>query len=76
MRSAEFPDEAKKFHDPLDELSVLLLAEMEHDRWNADRLRNGWAYAPGEKNIDKKTSPYIVPWEDLSEEIRELDVFP
>ena len=55
---------------------VELLAKMEHDRWNGDRLRNGWTYAPGEKDIDKKTSPYLVPWDDLSEEIKELDRVP
>ena len=52
------------------------LAKMEHERWNAERLRNGWTFAPGEKDIEKKTSPYLVPWDDLSEEIKELDRVP
>ncbi len=55
---------------------VELLAKMEHKRWNAERERNGWTYAPGEKDAEKKTSPYIVPWDDLSEEIKELDRVP
>ena len=48
------------------------LAEMEHSRWNAERLREGWRYAP-EKNVEKKLTPYLVAWTDLSEPIREWD---
>jgi hypothetical protein len=46
---------------------------MEHERWVDERRRNGWTYAPGTKNVDKKTSPYMVPWEELREEIKEWD---
>ena len=41
------------------------LAEMEHNRWMAERLLAGWRYAPGTKNLDTKTSPSLVPWEQL-----------
>jgi hypothetical protein len=47
------------------------LAEMEHERWVAERLGDGWT--PGKRNPDQKTSPYLVPWKGLSEEIREID---
>jgi ppGpp synthetase/RelA/SpoT-type nucleotidyltranferase len=59
--------EAVKF-DP-DEIE--LMAEMEHGRWNLERLLQGWTL--GNKDIEKKVSPYLVPWQDLSEEIREYD---
>jgi hypothetical protein len=52
---------------------VELLSKMEHERWVDERRRNGWTYAPGTKNVDKKTSPYMVPWEELREEIKEWD---
>jgi len=49
------------------------LAELEHDRWSAERLFEGWTYASGPKDAERKTSPHLVPWDELSEEIRELD---
>jgi hypothetical protein len=52
---------------------IELLAELEHDRWTAERLFEGWTFAPGKKDVERKTSPYLVPWAELSEEIRELD---
>ncbi len=55
---------------------IELMAKMEHDRWMSERLRDGWKYKPGKKNIKKKTSPYLVPWEQLQEDIKELDREP
>ncbi|MCJ7472023.1 MAG: RyR domain-containing protein, partial [Actinobacteria bacterium] len=50
-----------------------LLSEMEHGRWCEERLYQGWTYAPGPKDAKKKTSPHLVSWEELSEEIKEYD---
>lgn len=44
----------------------------EHEAWMKERIGNGWVYGSG-KDADKKISPYIVPYEELSEEIKELD---
>lgn len=52
---------------------VEIMAEMEHDRWCEERLRGGWSYAPGPKDIPKKMSPHLITWEGLSEEIKEYD---
>lgn len=52
---------------------IELLAELEHQRWMEERLQNGWKYNPGPKDIAKKTSPHIVPYEELSWELKELD---
>jgi RyR domain len=52
---------------------VETLAIMEHDRWNADRFLAGWSHAPGKKNVENKTSPWLVGWDALPEEIREYD---
>jgi hypothetical protein len=67
------PEEVKEVFD------VELLARMEHERWCEERRLRGWSYAPGPKNIKKRTSPYLVPWEklpqdkDKNKDIRELD---
>jgi hypothetical protein len=52
---------------------IEMLARAEHDRWMAERRRDGWTYAPGPKNVERKTHPALVPWEDLGEDMRELD---
>jgi|JI6StandDraft_1071083.scaffolds.fasta_scaffold01460_5 hypothetical protein len=52
---------------------VEILARMEHDRWNADRFLAGWIYAPGKKSVENKTSPWLIGWDALPEEIREYD---
>lgn len=49
------------------------LAQMEHERWVGERLRNGWTYDSGPKDLAKKRTPYLVPWEELGEEAREWD---
>ena len=49
------------------------LAKMEHERWYEERHRQGWSYNPWLKNVTKKTSPHLVPWQELSEEIKEFD---
>ena len=52
--------------------AVEALAIFEHDEWIKERVDSGWMY--GEvKNIEKKISPYIVPYDELTEEIKNLD---
>jgi hypothetical protein len=60
--------------DFLDEAGLERLAEMEHGRWNVERLLLGWRWAES-KDIGRKLSPYLVPWDRLPPEIRayELD---
>ncbi|HOP47981.1 MAG TPA: RyR domain-containing protein [Desulfobacteraceae bacterium] len=49
------------------------MAEMEHGRWNLERIRDGWKRGE-EKIVEQKISPYLVPWNDLSGEVKERDV--
>ncbi len=49
------------------------LAEIEHDRWCEERRKLNWSYTPGNKDIKKKINPHLVPWAELSEEIKEYD---
>ena len=48
------------------------LAKLEHARWEEERRSAGWTFGPT-KDVDGKRSPYLVPWDDLSEDIRDLD---
>jgi len=48
------------------------LAEMEHDRWWREREADGWTFAPA-KDVERKHSPYLVPYEDLPESVKEYD---
>jgi hypothetical protein len=48
------------------------LAIYEHDLWVRERIESGWVFGPV-KDTRKKESPYLVPYNELSEEIKELD---
>jgi len=56
----------------LSEEQVELLAEMEHERWMAERLEEGWVYG-SPRDLEKKISPYLVPWSRLIEEVKDWD---
>lgn len=51
------------------------LARMEHDRWVDERRRAGWRPGPV-KDVERKISPYLVPWEALTEPVRDQDREP
>ena len=51
---------------------VEMLAMHEHSAWVQERIGSGWVY--GEiKDVENKTSPYLVPFEELTEEVKDLD---
>lgn len=49
-----------------------LLARMEHDRWWADRILDGWTHNAVRDN-KRKFHPNLVPYEELAEPIKQLD---
>ncbi len=49
------------------------LSEMEHRRWMAALLMDGWRYAPGKKDQFRKTHPCLVPYDDLPIEEKSKD---
>jgi hypothetical protein len=51
---------------------VEMLAHKEHDRFVEERVRQGWRYGPA-KDVEKKISPYLVPYESLTEAVKDLD---
>ena len=51
---------------------VEILAIFEHDEWVRERLGYGWTFGEVKDN-ENKISPYLVPYKQLSEEIKDLD---
>lgn len=61
-------DEIKEFEAS----TIEFLARKEHDDWVEERRKNGWSY--GEiKDIEQKQSPYMIPYDQLAEDVKELD---
>ncbi len=54
---------------------VEALAKMEHDSWCEERLASGWVLDKTLEKADRegKRSPYLVPYDELSEEVKDLD---
>lgn len=52
-----------------------LLASLEHARWNAERLLEGWRFGQ-DKDLVKKTNPCLIPWTSLGPETRRWDYDP
>ena len=51
---------------------VELMTQMEHKRFVAERLRQGFTYAPT-KDLAKKKSPTLIPWQELPDLEKEKD---
>ena len=65
--------EAKDFTFTDSEIKLLAIAE--HERWNRERIANGWKLAD-KKNVERRETPYLLLWEQLNErypDIAELD---
>lgn len=56
----------------LREAEVEDLARAEHDRWMVAKLADGWRHGPV-RDDPAKLHPDIVPYDDLSEAIKDLD---
>jgi len=66
------PADAEASEFQFSDTEVELLAEMEHGRWTADRLRSGWRWGPA-RDSEAKVSPYLVPWTQVPDTIRDYD---
>ena len=67
----QIKDKGKKLFEFTPE-EIEKMAEMEHERWVNERLRDGWKLG-AVKDTEKKLSPYLVPWNQLSEEVKGYD---
>jgi len=63
----EYRDSIKEFTDD----QIELLAENEHNRWNAERLQKQWHI--GELAPEKRESPSLIPWGDLKWKWQDID---
>jgi hypothetical protein len=50
---------------------ISLLAELEHGRWNVERLLAGWRQ--GERESARLVTPFLKPWAELTEEEKAYD---
>ena len=48
------------------------MARCEHERWVKNRCEEGWVYGPV-KDIERKVSPYMIPYDLLKEDIKDYD---
>ncbi|MBN1927637.1 MAG: hypothetical protein JW798_17515 [Prolixibacteraceae bacterium] len=74
IRKAEKPN-TFNIKENVSESTYNLMARLEHGRWNAERLLEGWKYGP-RKDLNKKTSPCLVSWNELDEETKTYDFDP
>ena len=51
---------------------VELIAKNVHEVWSEERIKEGWTYGPVRDDI-KKTTPCLVPYEELPESEKEYD---
>ncbi len=68
--------------NPIDTSDVILpedikeltekIAKNVHDVWAVGRIKEGWTYGDVKDN-DKKTTPCMVPYEDLPDSEKEYD---
>ena len=51
---------------------VEIIAKNVHEVWSLERIKEGWTYGPIRDDI-KKTTPCLVPYEELPESEKEYD---
>lgn len=54
-----------------DARDLLMLSEMEHERFNAERLQRQWRMGP--RAPRQRTTPFLVPWRDLEQKWKDVD---
>ena len=52
---------------------INFLGEVEHDRWNVERLQKQWGM--GQRTPDKRKTPFLIPWSDLEWKWQDVDRF-
>lgn len=76
MRKREYVPEPVDTSDVVlpEELLALTerIAENVHDVWAVGRMAEGWKYGPV-KNLEKKTTPQMVSYEELPDNEKEYD---
>lgn len=58
--------------DGFSDAQIDAMAELEHARWNLERLRAGWAWA-ADRDPERRLTPHLAGWAELPEDIKEYD---
>lgn len=67
------PIETEKIELPEELLELEeLIAKNVHENWSLGRIEDGWVYGD-ERNDELRTTPCLVPYEELSEEEKDFD---
>ncbi|KAI9866751.1 MAG: hypothetical protein M1813_000693 [Trichoglossum hirsutum] len=64
-------DESRHAVIDLKKEEIDLLAEKEHERWNAERLQKQWHL--GQRSEENRTNPFLIPWRDLEKRWQDVD---
>lgn len=78
LRQMGFVMEPASGDDPIKSIPeeyIEYLAEQEHEAWMAERIASGWVDGD-HVDADKKTTPYLVTYDKLPEDIKQLDRDP
>jgi len=70
--AAGIPGAITSFAGEMFKADVEQMAELEHGRWNIERLREGWRFGTSRDNA-KKIHNCLVAWTELPYDIREYD---
>ncbi|RLD78407.1 MAG: hypothetical protein DRJ15_11595, partial [Bacteroidetes bacterium] len=65
-------DSPKEIYDWGNDPRIEALSGAEHNRWNAYKYYKGWKQG-GVKDEQKKTHPYLIPYEKLDDDIKKND---
>ncbi len=67
------PIDTSKIELPQDLLELTeKIAENVHENWSVGRIADGWTYGET-RDDDKKTTPCLVPYSELSDSEKEFD---
>ena len=67
------PIDTGDIHLPEELLALTeIIAENVHEVWAAGRIAEGWTYGE-KKDADKKTTPLLIPYDELPESEKEYD---
>ena len=67
------PIDTSKIELPEDLLELTeKIAENVHENWSVGRIADGWTYGET-RDDDKKTTPCLVPYSELSDSEKEFD---
>ena len=58
----------------LSDSGVETIARLEHERWYKERVSAGWRTGEKDpKRPDERVSPYLIPWGELKDEMKEYN---